>query len=809
MRRATFYKYTSIFISISIAFLTYLPSAVAQDEQEAGMLEEVIVTAQKREQGVQDIGIPISAFSSEKIDRLKIDDAQDIQFDIPNAVLTGNERWTIRGIGNNALSSTADNGTPVVFNGSFVGGSAQNEFYDMERIEVLRGPQGTLWGRNTTGGVVNMITKKPTDELGGDMYLEVGNYSTVKVRGAFNWPISDAIGQRFAFYYLNRDGYTENLSTGNDIDGRDQWSIRSTTTFDFSENTYGQLTLQYYEEDSSRSRENKRMCKATPSDSDFIYGCLPNELGFDSPSTEDGRVILQNLLAVFTGVFYPPGVGIYDNAPNPKDLRQVAADFDSIYVADEFVATFELAHDFNEHTLTWLTGYSESSSEGQTDYDNSDLPFRFLTPITYNMSRNQTVTTDRLLTTDSFGGNSETFSSELRLVSNRDSSFNYTAGLFYLDRENTDSGYYFWHPGLEMLAKTALGLPEEAWFFSGESASSGVKSWAAFGETYFDFSDNTKLTLGLRYTDEEKHIVTRTIFLSYPNPYTPVKADWQKWTGKIALDHFLDVDWSDQTLLYASLSSGYKGGGMNVGNDVDPTFDPEEVTAFEMGTKNQFFGNQLRANLTGFYYDYADLQLAQRIGTSAITENADATVWGIEAEFDWAPNENWLFDLNLAYLNTEIGDFITTDSTNPLQDPPTARPEQLLEDDPSTEDVEVNLMGNYLPHAPEFSVKFGAQYAWMMGGWDASARVDYFYQDDYFSREFNTVNDALESWDITNLIFRVQNGSGKWAFSAFVKNLQDNDNITNSIIETGLVGAYRNVRVLEPRTYGITAQYMF
>jgi outer membrane receptor protein involved in Fe transport len=288
-----------------------------------------------------------------------------------------------------------------------------------------------------------------------------------------------------------------------------------------------------------------------------------------------------------------------------------------------------------------------------------------------------------------------------------------------------------------------------------------------------------------------------------------VKADWQKWTGKIALDHFLDVDWSDQTLLYASLSSGYKGGGMNVGNDVDPTFDPEEVTSFEMGTKNQFFGNQLRANLTAFYYDYAGLQLAQRIGTSAVTANTDATVWGIEAEFDWAPNENWLFDLNLAYLNTEISDFLTTDSANPRQDPPTARPEQLLEDDPSTEDFEVNLRGNYLPHSPEFSVKFGAQYAWMMGGWDASARVDYFYQDDYFSREFNTVNDALESWDITNLIFRVQNGSGKWAFSAFLKNLQDNDNITNSIIETGLVGAYRNVRVLEPRTYGITAQYMF
>ena len=797
---------TALIISLLVSTALNSPCLFAQQEQEAGMLEEVIVTAEKRPANVQDIGIAISAFSGEKLERMKVDDAQDIQFDIPNAVLTGNDRWTIRGIGNNALSSTADNGTPVVSNGAFVGGAAQNEFYDIERIEVLRGPQGTLWGRNTTGGVINVITKKPDAELGGNIYLELGNYSTIKTRGAFNWPITDTVGQRFAFYYLNRDGYTENLSTGNDIDDRNQWAVRSTTVFDFTDSTTGTLILDYYDEDSSRARENKRMCKAPGPDSTFIYGCLPNELAFDSPSTTNGRNLLQNLLSIFP--FYPQGEGIYDGAPNPEDLRKVAADFDPTYVADEFIATFNLTQAFDQHTLTWLTGYSKSSAEANTDYDNADLPFRFLAPVTYNMSRDETVTTDRLLTTDSFTSNSKVLSSELRLVSNRGFGFNYTAGLFYYDRENTDGGYFFWHPGLELPAKLLFGLPPESWFLSAETPLSKVKSWAAFGESYFDLNEKTKLTVGLRYTDEEKYIKTRTILLAPPPPYFEQTKDWQKWTGKIGIDYYPDISWTDDTLLYATISSGYKGGGMNVGNEISPDFDPEELTAYEIGTKNQLFNNQLRANLTAFYYDYADLQLAQRIAASAITTNADATVWGVEAEFNWAPTENWLLDLNLAYLDTEIGDFITTDASNPLQDPMTAQPGQ-IQDNPDTPNTEVNLVGNELPHAPPFSVKFGAQYTWYLNKWDAEARLDYFYQDDYFSREFNTVNDALGSWDTLNLLLRLRSGSGHWVLEAFVKNLQDNDNITNSIIEDGLVGAYRNVRVLEPRTYGITMQYLF
>ena len=780
----------------------------AQDDSDF-YIEEIVVTAQKREQGLQDVPIAVSAFSADSLDRLNIDDALDIQYEIPNAVLTGNDRWTIRGIGNNALSSTADNGTPVITNGAFVGGAAQNEFFDIERIEVLRGPQGTLYGRNTTGGVVNIITRKPTDEFGGNIYVEAGNFSTAKVKGALNLPISDSIGQRFAVFYLKRDGYTENEFTGNDIDDRDQYALRSTTSLTFGNNTDATLTLQYYDEDSSRARENKRLCKQPDPTSSFPLGCLPNELAFDSPLSD--RVLLQQLLVPFTGLFYPAGANIYDGAPNPTDLRTVAADTDPTYVADEFVATLEINHDFGDYTFTWLTGYSDAESEANTDWDNAALPFRFLVPIEYGVARDQRITTDRLLTTDSFVSAGKTWSQELRLVSDYDSMFNFTAGLFYLNRETSAGDFFIWHPALELLPRLVFGLPPESWYLNAVTPFSRTETYAVFGESYFNLSDRTRLTVGLRWTDERKAIRTRTILLSPPGPFTVDGKSWNRWTGKLAIDHTMDLGFTDETLLYASFSHGYKGGGLNVGNTVDPDFEPEEVNAFEIGAKNSLANDRLRANLTAFYYDYTDLQLAQRIAAAAVTENADATVWGIETEFAWAPGDSWLLDLNVAYLNTEIDEFITQDAANPLQDPATASPDQLLADDPATPNVEVSLEGNQLPHSPEFSVKFGAQYSIPLtaSGWEATARLDYFMQDDYFSREFNTPNDAIDSWDVVNLSVRFANEADTLAVEFFGKNLQDNDNITNSIIEDPLVGAYRNVRILEPRTWGIILEAKF
>ncbi len=273
------YRFAAMAAASTIALLTASPAAA----QAANELEELVVTAQKREQNLQDVPIAVSAFSEAALDRVQIEDATDIQLSIPNAVLTGNDRFTLRGVGNNALGAV-DLGVPSFVNGAAIGYPPQNEFFDMARIEVLRGPQGTLYGRNTTGGAINFITRKPGAAFGGEASVQLGNFSNARLGAAVDLPLGQRVAVRLAGYSLNRDGYTQNVSTGRDVDGRDQWGVRGTATFDMGPDTSATLVLSRFEEDSSRAREGKRLCRAHP-----VLGCDPNVLGFaENPDDIDG-----------------------------------------------------------------------------------------------------------------------------------------------------------------------------------------------------------------------------------------------------------------------------------------------------------------------------------------------------------------------------------------------------------------------------------------------------------------------------------------------------------------------------------------
>jgi outer membrane receptor protein involved in Fe transport len=477
----------------------------------------------------------------------------------------------------------------------------------------------------------------------------------------------------------------------------------------------------------------------------------------------------------------------------------VAADTDSTFKGDELLATLNITHDFGDYQLTSLTGYGEGSSEANTDYDNADLPFRFLVPITYTFAEGQTVTTDRLLTTDSFRGKGRTWTQEVRLTSDRGGMFDFTVGGFYLNSRSS-AAFIIWHPSLELAAK-AFGLPPESRIFINETPRATTESWALFGETYFRLSERTRITLGGRYTWDDKSIQTRSILLAPPPPFIEASRSWQRFTGRVAIDHRL----SDDSLVYASFAHGYKGGGLNPGNSGTPDFDPETVNAIEFGSKNRFLNGTLSANFAGFWYDYKGLQLAQRTGTQAVTSNADARVWGLEAEMVAAPARGLTFDLNLAYLNTRIRDFVTVDAGNPAQVDPRFQPPA------RTPVVAINLDGNRLPYAPDFKIQLGAQYVFDLGssGWRATLRSDYVLQDEYYAREFNTVNDRIESWSVLNAFVRLDAPDRRFTLEGWVKNITDADNITNSIIEDATVGSYRNVRVLEPRTFGISGTFRF
>jgi iron complex outermembrane recepter protein len=799
-------KCLAAFLLTSAAFPAFAQEAPA-DEEAASEDAGIVVTAQKRVENIQDVPIAVSAFTADMIEKQNLDDTLDLQLLVPNLLIVGNDRPTLRGIGNNAISSTADNGTGSLVNFSPLGFRAQDEYFDIERVEVLRGPQGTLYGRNTTGGTINVLTRKPGDEFGGYVTAQYGNFNTRRIHGAINVPIDEIVQFRLAGFYLKRDGYTKNLGTGRDVDGRDQYSWRASLRINVDENTRVDLMFNRSSEDSTRSRENKRLCRATP-----VLGCSPNELGFDSPDTSG--VLFQTLLNAtnlfgFGGTLFTPGTSIYTGAQNPADLRAIASDYDASFVGRQTNFTAEISHEAGPISLLSLTAFSKGRQEARTDFDNAVLPFRFNFPVTYNVDRDTRITTNELRTSDSFVASGRSYYQEFRALSDFSGPFDFTLGVNFLNSKS-DASFQIYHPGLELFARVLRGFPQEAWAFNGDTRDAKTKSFAAFGEVYYNLSDATKVTLGLRYTDDRKSVRGRTVVPFAGNlagalpPFGSLSGSYDAFTGRAVIDHKL----SDDNLLYASFARGFKGGGLNPAGSVQATFSPETINAYEIGSKNQFADGTLQANFSGFYYDYKNLQLGQRRSTAVQTINTDATIWGVESEFLWLPTNGLRFNANISYLDTELAGLApgqeTSDPANPAQwlgvGAPTRTPE-----------VRLTLKGNELPYAPKWKMALGAEYRTELGGsgWTATVRGDYSWQSRYFAREFNTANDRIKAWSIANALVRFTDPSESFSIEAYVKNLLKKDNITNSIIESDLIGSYRNARILEPRTFGLIATYRF
>lgn len=782
--------------------------AEADEQQKASQIagiEVIEVSAEKRVSTLQETPIAISAFNAGDIARQNIEEANDIQFAIPNALFTDQGTFNIRGVGNNARSATSESGTGVHLNGVYLTApSASNEFYDLQTIEVLRGPQGTLYGRNTTAGVVNIITRRPDEEWGGNISLELSNFDSVRALGALNFPITESVLHRFAFNYVKRDGFTENIATGNDIDGRDQFSIRSTTTFDISDNMNGMFFAQYFEEDSTRS--NRRGVRCTP---DPILGCSSESAGFEFV---DSNYIDGNLLTVLAGAGIPVAQFVredfYNTNPdgtrkvNPSDPRQVNLDNEPIAKADDLVVSLELNYEVDSGTFTSVTAFHDRSTGGQRDFDNANGSNAFLVPVSYvfndDIILQNTQNFEPVQVQDT---SSEQWSQEFRFVSSLNTPLNYTAGVYWVNYE-VDGRVATFFPYLSIIG-TALGLPTEFHDFDTRTPKAETTSWALFGEVYYDISDALKLTVGLRYSDEEKSQVTQTVTpLSFLNPafdptaFESLENDWQETTGKIGLSYQTKTAFTDETLFFGNLSRGYKAGGLNPGGTVQRSFDAEYINAIELGTKNTFLDRKFQANATLFYYDYDGLQLSalEQTGTgAAITANTDAKVSGAELEFVAAPAAGWLMNLNYSLLDSEItGDFPTPDgSLSSLAGP-------------------VDVRGNALPYAPDRSLQFGIQYSHeVSSNWEMTWRAQTYWQDDFFARVYNTTTDRLDSWSQTDFNVSLQDFEGKWKIEAFVKNVEDEASLTGLTVESSLAGRFRLPAILDPRQYGIRIHYNF
>lgn len=786
----------------ALSIAGFASPAYAQDSGEAALDDGatdgnvILVTAQKRSQDITDVPIAISAFDASTIDDKVIDDAIDLSFSVPNLTVDPFGA-SLRGVGNLAISSTSEAGLGFHVNGVYLGSAAtEAEFYDLERIEVLRGPQGTLYGRNTTAGVLNIITQKATDEFEGYVTAGYGNFNSVKLRGAINVPLTENLSTRVAGFFLDRDGYATNLFTGNDVDDREMFGIRSSTKLEFG-NTRADLVVSYFREDDKRHVRTKVQCVA-----DAVLGCSPLETGFETP---DARSTIFSAVGGALGLI-APGSNYFAGSLNPADTRLLNEDVDPSYFVEEWQGSLEITHEFGALTLTSLSGYSEIERNSFRDFDRFVPTASLPIPVTFDFFADGTsITTNSILAGRRDRSEAREYYQELRLASDYDGPFNFILGGNYYDRRS--SGISDFTSVIFAARQQVTGLSSEFASLTIESDPTTTKSFGIFGEVYFDLTDRTRVTGGLRYSDDKKTILTRQVFFN-PQPDGSVPdftfGEFEKGvvTGRIVVDH----RFSDDLLGYASFSRGYKAGGINPGEagaDVRG-FDPEFLNAFEVGLKGGTSDGTFNASVAGFYYDYSGLQLGQTTPTSALTVNSDAKVWGAEAEFVVRPGGGFQIDGSFSYLNTEIVGFESIDETDPFGVAPGT-----VAVAPTPAGVIKNADGNPLPFSPEIKIALGAQWEIPAGSWTITPRVDHYLQSEFVSSAFDKPIDRFDGYGQTDIKLLLAPDSERFEIRGFVKNLFNNDDITRVLPAGRLVGRFREVVILEPRTYGVEATVRF
>lgn len=748
----------------AIAIPAYAQSTDANDDENV-----IIVTAQRSNERLQDVPIAVSAFSAEALEKQQIKNTSDLQLTLPNVTFTKTNftgaSFTIRGIGDLCVGVSCDSATAIHMNDAplFATRLFEGEFYDLAQVEVLRGPQGTLFGRNATSGVVNFRTVRPDlSGISASAEAEYGNYNGVKVKGMVNAPIGETVGVRLAGFFLNRDGYTTNIFDGSKQDDRNLWGARASLRFEPSSSTTIDLMAQYFHERDNRMRIQKQLCQRDPTG---VLGCLSGSRDYQITNSNTSFVgvltsaeffRMRGLPAAFAlGSLYGPDA--YTGATNPADPRVVNTDTPSTYFAEEWIVQGSLEQELGNGLKLKVSGnWQQTKVDSSQDYNLSVQNRNLYTPaLTALAGANagalgaglQTYLSPiyRALTpsgpggllctslteesgTGAYGGNrlcaptpqdfdrsnqnTESWTTEMIVSSDWDGMFNFLVGGIYGKFSMDENSYYVNAFGIDYLSGvlgsfTSLGLGATPSylgtpFFRNNTDQLDVKTYGLFGEAYFKFNDQLKLTMGLRYNNDEKTVRARSTLASWLTPFTATnaftdpgirgggfdadpatacapsiagagsvtpgalgsiagceafqnrKAKFDAWTGRAVLDYQITPD----NLVYVSYSRGYKSGGINPPLQpvfaVAEGFKPEYVNAFEVGSKNQF-GN-VTLNFTGFYYQYKDLQLSRIVARTSVNDNVSANIWGLEAEAIFRPTRELSINMNASYLNTKVSE---------------------------------------------------------------------------------------------------------------------------------------------------------
>ena len=597
----------------------------AETDAEAEGLQDIIVTAQRRSESLQRAAVAVTAVTGDALANAGITETANLGKLVPALVVQptgGTTSFFLRGVGTNSQTSFAENAIAFNFNGIYVGRptAPAGVFYDIERVEVVKGPQGTLYGRNATGGAINVLPRRPVlGEFGAEGLLEYGNYDAKKAMGAVNLPLGGIVALRIAGQVVDRDGF---ISDGYD-DERGE-AVRASLLVQPSDLWSMTIVGDYY-------RQHGKGAGAVL----LPYAGMNAPPLKDRVSVSDPRA--QAAIAQFAaGVFAPPFCGGFGGFIRSGCVAQAGTD---AFMDNKFhglSATVE--GDMGFATLTVIPAWRRS-----------DVRYRTYLP---GFRGDVTDVSDQM-------------SVEARLASDSTRRLRYVLGAFFYDEKQ--EAVNFFRQGTISTTRFAPNLRTE--------------SIAGFGQLTFDVTDAFRLVAGGRYTREDKRQRTRTAGGGLPGPVEPALG--APFTGALTFEKFtwkagVEADLGPASLLYANVATGFKSGGFFVAQPPNNSFAPETLTAYTVGAKNRFFGNRLQFNVEAFYWNYNDQQITfvggvptgtGLIGQGSITVNAGKSrIYGAEVEMRFAPSANDLFTAVGQYLNGRYDD-LTTSNFSPTGAP--------------------------------------------------------------------------------------------------------------------------------------------
>jgi iron complex outermembrane receptor protein len=834
-------------VGASAVALAAAAPALAQTE-----IEELVVTAEKREQSLQDVPVAVSAYTSERRDVLGVNTVEDLARITPSLSYTNNDRLSIRGFGRLTNAIGTDPSVALYSDGIFSNSMADASTPPLfiERTEVLRGPQGTLYGRNSIGGAMNVIAKRPTEDFNAEVRAMVGNYDSYRVDGLMRGPIAPNLRFLLGGSIEKRGkGFIKNLGPARDTAEVDRWMVELQIEADLGENTTARLRYSKFDWDDSYGVGNTLNNIISPFDVTSFTGSGTSALYYNTtlgytganPAVNDPYAINTNW-------------GAYGSLDNHHRLQ------------------FDLTHDMGWATLKYLGGYQQydyntsSDSDGTPRVGPQNLPLPDLDgpgPLTPFTATN--VSTDARTF---YEERQSWFSNEINLSSNSDGPVSWIVGLFqyYQEYDQPQGIRVVGDPG--MFAPVSLtGAPVPAnprGAFLYVDGHLETKSYAAFGQVDWEFAPSWKLTAGLRYTYDEKdgydvaRYVARlpaaallqglvaarvpisvaqglaldlttqqvcggfTLASCAANPLTAdlfenptgglrrnLSGDWDALTGTLGVQWEPDAD----TNAYARYSRGYKSGGWLGSNGLTPSpyADPEYVDSYELGLKKNV-GRTLQVNTALFYSDYRGFQTPLTVALGSITGsrflNLDAEVYGAEVESQWSPVENLQLLLNYAYLHAEVTDGCCfVDTPDPRAQAAGARPTGPALANGSQPQT---LVGNRLPLSPKHKVTVGATYTWRFDAGSLTASGTYTWTDDQQSTVFANPVYTSPSFDIADFRLLWKDIDNRYTVIGFVKNAFDEVGYQNVTAGSPTaVGPRQTVILNFPRTYGVELQYRF